>query len=331
MISDKKKTEIFDLIKRHMRGRCQRSGAEIYLKCPFCVGTGLKLYFNLNTSLWWCHRCQEKGHGLKRFLKRIGVPTERIEKLKQTSETTEWQQAKIEGMRKLLRIEDNMQLECKPAPFPERTYRVLGSRKSIVAGEVVEYLQSRGFNQKTMELLDPYVSMSLFNWFILPVKHDCEIVFWQRRTLIRHEPKYLGPEIMKKNGEQVYFGKSDVLWGLDLIQEGEDVVICEGILSAATVVQTGVCAVAIMGKRLSRRQRDLLIEKKPGRIIIALDGWSLGDNTSKWAAEIKKDLYDFFPGNVLIMTLPEGKDPNDLRWDFVNLYEKELICNGRSV
>ena len=136
--------------------------------------------------------------------------------------------------------------------------------------------------------------------------------------MFKGEPKYLGPASEDRSGN-AYWSKGSVLWGYDLIARGGPCVVCEGILSAATVVQAGLPAVALFGKTLSKVQRSLLVEKKPGIIYVMLDGRTPEDNTVEKAHEVYDKLVNFVK-KVEIVELPEGMDPNDLGEDVLELW-----------
>lgn len=304
--------QIIRLIIKYAKGGIKISGQEISLFCPFCSGKGMKLYFNTVKHAWWCHRCQERGRGLKVFLYRVlGIPYEEIGKLSKSLGEATWEAQKQQTLKRLIGFATNGRIFLDPAPLKDAV-RVLDNTKALCGREVVDYLYQRGFTDATIRLLDPYISLAYPNWFVLPVKMDGELVYWVRRTQANHEPKYLGPRVKEEDGKQKYLGKGDVLWGYDFLEDGGVCVICEGILSAASVVQSAnVPAVAMLGKVLSTRQRNLLIDKNLSGIVIMLDGRSEGDNTLERSDDIYRNLVDFFPF-VRKVTLSEGKDPNDL-------------------
>lgn len=307
--STDKKAKVLQLLKRNKRDfKCP--GHELQVRCPHCPGGGLKFYFNLKKDLGHCFRCEASVYGLESFLRFVvGLQQDHIAEVSKKVSEGGWTQKKRGTLIRLLHTKER-EYKLKPAPLPDKRVRVVESALSILGNEIIRYLRLRGFNPDSIQRLDPYVSMLYPNWFILPVRLDDKIVYWIRRTLLNAEPKYMSPDT-EKDGRQVYYAKSDVLWGYDLLEKGGECIITEGILSAAAVCQLGHPAVAIFGKTLSIIQRNLLIDKELKQITIALDGRKKGDNTNEKAAKIYSQLRDFVE-SVQVLTLPPGKDPNDL-------------------
>ncbi|MBU1067830.1 toprim domain-containing protein [Patescibacteria group bacterium] len=283
-------------------------GDEMRVCCPKCPkgDTRYKFYFNLKKEQGHCFRCDARVGTSEKFLVYIcGISPTKI-----VGNAPGIQPASY--LQKLLR--KTRDCEKVEAPLPEKSWVVSERTDLVSVKEIWLYLKRRGFTWKTVaKVIKPVVSFSYHNWFILPVYSGEELRFWIRRTILGHvEPKYLSFDYKTDgDGDQSkYYSKSEVIWGYDLIKEGEPVVICEGILSAAAVVQCGFSAVAILGSTLSKKQRVLLREKNPSCVIVLLDGPRPGDNTRKKTHKILRMLDDYF--DVKIPELPVGKDPNDL-------------------
>jgi hypothetical protein len=296
------------------------SGDELQVCCPFCPDGDVKFkfYFNLKKEQGHCFRCDTRIGTTERFLKQVcKIPLSSIT-------ATEKSRVVDNYLSHIIKCRKQPDLRI-PAEFPAKTIQVMTHPSSILCQEVYNYLWGRGFTQETIKLLDPQVSFTYPNWFILPVYNFGELRFWVRRSLQRYEePKYLSFSY-KADGdgdEDKYYGSGDVLWGLDLIKQGEPLILCEGILSAASVIQQGLSAVALLGSTMSKAQRVLLQSKEPSQIVVALDGKRPGDNTLKKTAHITKMLHDRFE-RVDFITLPDGKDPNDLGSQFKTYCEEE--------
>lgn len=291
--------------------RSKLSGNELQIPCPFCHDKRLKFYFNVVSHKGHCFLCNRAVRGLDSFFKVLGIDPVK----ERTSSTLSWAAKRVNVFQRLLKgVREEVAPYLSMHPLPPDNYRALDRPCKIAAREVLGYLRCRGFNKQMIELLDPRISPTFLNWFILPIKCNGSVVYWVRRTLLQQEPKYLTPApIFGK------YGKADVVWGGDLIKVGKPVIICEGIFSAATSFQyTAIPSVALLGKTLSSAQKIFLFSKKPSEVIVMLDGIGPGDNTLNKSEEIARRFRDYLP--VKIIRLPENKDPNDLKKKIQTLF-----------
>ncbi len=319
---------IFDLktqVEKYTGGKCAFSGDEWRVNCPGvnCRGySDLKFYFNIEKEKGHCFRCSKTVHSLKDFFKYIlQVEGNHDWKFRDSFESTDSRDLVIKTFKALHenKITTTVPVDLECAPLPDDAYRILGNQRKVISMEIINYLRERGFNDQAINLIDPYFANSLSYGIILPYKMKGEIVFWIQRLFGSSGPKYISATSKEdKIGVNQYYGKSQVLWNIDSIEENSQVVICEGIFSAASVIQCGLQAIGISGKTLSDMQRSILVEKKPKKILIALDGRRPGmDNTTEKAEKMKRGLIDFIE-DIKIINLPEGKDPNDLGEEFLN-------------
>lgn len=140
-------------------------------------------------------------------------------------------------------------------------------------------------------------------------------------------PKYLN------SPETGLFHKSHLLFGLDFakrhIREARQVVIVEGYMDTIQAHQMGFKnVVAQMGTALTSEQLDL-VKRYTKRFVIALDGDSAGIQATLRSLEVARqhldraddpqfDLHGLIKhegrlqADIRILTLPDGKDPDDL-------------------
>lgn len=318
----------FDLktqVEKHTKGECSFSGDEWRVNCPGsnCIGyTDLKFYFNIEKEKGHCFRCGKTVHSLKDFFKYIIIIDSKLDRdwYKRTSINSDGRELVIKTYKALHsnKITATVPVDFQCAPLPDDAFRILGCQGTIISMEIINYLRDRGFNDQAINLIDPYFANHLSYGIILPYKRNGEIVFWIQRLFGSYGPKYISAINEGNSGLVQYYGKSSVLWNIDNIEDNSQVVICEGIFSAASVIQCGLQAIGISGKTLSEMQRSLLMEKKPKKILIALDGRRPGmDNTTEKSEKMKRNLIDFIE-DITIINLPEGKDPNDLGEEFLN-------------
>lgn len=144
----------------------------------------------------------------------------------------------------------------------------------------------------------------LYNRLIIPIRDDRgRVIAFAGRTLDGSEPKYMNTP------ESPIFHKEQVLFAYRRENIHETAVIVEGYMDAISAHQAGhFNVVAQMGTALTEPQTKILARTRAQRIILALDGDAAGQNATRRGLEIaiKSEL------NVLILTLPDGKDPDDV-------------------
>lgn len=150
-----------------------------------------------------------------------------------------------------------------------------------------------------------------------PFHMNGEFVGWQCR--------YIGDVDWKATGIPKYytmtsFKKSRCFYGYDLAKQYPFVVVCEGVTDAHRI---GGPAVALLGKSMSSRQTQLLLETWAGKpIVLLLDPEAL--------IEMEGMLADLTnqrrSAPVVSIRLPEGLDPGSMEqtaiWDFIQYQAK---------
>jgi DNA primase len=121
----------------------------------------------------------------------------------------------------------------------------------------------------------------------------------------RQEAKYIN------TSETPVYIKSNVLYGLDItkeaIKKAEEAIIVEGEFDVISPFQEGVAnVVAIKGSALTDGHVRLL-KRFTDRLVFALDSDIAGDTASRRGIEIA----DAAGMDMRVVTLPEGKDPDD--------------------
>jgi DNA primase len=119
-------------------------------------------------------------------------------------------------------------------------------------------------------------------------------------------PKYLN------SPETPLFQKGQTLWGLDRARQAMgDVgraIVVEGYLDAIACHEAGMReAVATMGTALTAEHVELL-RRRAGRLVLAFDS----DSAGLAAALRGRELFERAGVEVLVVTLPEGMDPDDV-------------------
>ncbi|MGB9839220.1 DNA primase [Thermovenabulum sp.] len=147
---------------------------------------------------------------------------------------------------------------------------------------------------------------------IFPIKDIYgHIVGFGGRVIGEGEPKYLN------SPDTPVFSKGSILYGLDKIkkEEGNKILLVEGYMDVISLFQSGFKKTAAsLGTSLTETQAKLL-KKYTDEVIISYDMDLAGRNATLRGLEIlKKEGF-----NIRILTLPEGKDPDE----FIQKYGRE--------
>lgn len=179
-----------------------------------------------------------------------------------------------------------------------------------IQAEMLEYLRRRHITAGLVWAWKIHYATTgrYANRVVFPCYGTNGIEFFVARSIIYGaEPKILYPY---KGG--VWAGKSEVVWGLDLIraEESTGVTVCEGVFDAA-VVPNGV---ALLGKSVSAKQ-VMAIGLRASRVNVMLDGDDAGVEASK---EVSRRFKRAFPRlRVSIVRVPVNEDPSSLGPDRV--------------
>lgn len=173
----------------------------------------------------------------------------------------------------------------------------------------LDYLTSRKFDVEELyrDYKVSYCRQARFrfraaeNRLIIPVFHNQQLMGWQARYLGATIPGKKIPKYFTMPGMK----KSEVLYGYDLAASHNFVVLCEG---PTDCWRFGPEAVALFGKTLSTRQRDLVVGHPAwarGCIVVLLDADARAE-TDRMAVDLGQ-----YARNVLRVDLPAGYDPAD--------------------
>jgi hypothetical protein len=176
----------------------------------------------------------------------------------------------------------------------------------------IVYLKGRGYDPAELVAhwevgycLEPDEgNWSCLNRLIAPIRSDGVLVGWQGRTIgepsSRSTPKYL---------TMPGLAKTSLLYNRDRALVHQVVVLVEGVTDVWAV---GDPAVALLGKTIGARQKILLQSwaTKGGLLVIMLDADAKDD-----VEGILPDLTATFKERVVVVTLPDGRDPGDMSRD----------------
>jgi len=146
------------------------------------------------------------------------------------------------------------------------------------------------------------------NRLIFPIHDELDrpIAFGARRLDPEEEPKYLN------SPETPIFSKSRTLYGINrarrAIIETKTAIVCEGYTDVIACHRAGrTNVVATLGTALTREHARLL-RRLGDRIVLLFDG----DTAGQRAADRALEIFMAEPVEVVVCTLPDGLDPDDL-------------------
>lgn len=125
----------------------------------------------------------------------------------------------------------------------------------------VVYLESRGISKQIAKKYDIWFNY-LNERIVFPVKQERTCIGWQARTINNN----VFPKMLNNTG----FQRASSVMFIDNVKEYEFAIIAEGPIDA---IKFDLCgnAVATMGKIISEKQIEIIMEKRPKKIYLALD------------------------------------------------------------
>lgn len=229
-------------------------GKDLRVDCPFCKArrgrsdTKKHLYISQIKPMAHCFRCEWSGshvglvmnvegcqyHEALQHLEevlpniadfnQVGIPRGLMQ--------TETFEDRPNGFQPLIRVYGDSSLEMKAA------YNYVVRKRKVDSEDAKQYF---GIVPGTMRV-----------WMLIDRQ------WWQGRTFIGAEPKYISPP----------WPRGDSLWNAIALQEFENIVICEGVLSAYFV---GHNAVGLCGKGMTIPQADRIIKANLKEVIFMYD------------------------------------------------------------
>ena len=270
----------------------ETSGDEIRYDCPYCPEVrgkpdgDYKFYVNTKTLQYICFKCETKGKLTldDELSDYINSDKDIFEQVKEFLNLDKDEQEKEEDGEEFFKIPVESALSRETA----RDY-LLG--RGLTEDDIRYYSIRLGNISKR----DFFGRVIIPNRIINAVYTDMYVA----RAYIESEEKrkrYDNPSNSKS---------SEVVFNLHRIKDNPDkVIICEGVISA---ISAGRDAVALYGKYASDEQIKQIIDKKPDRVYVALDG-----DARKESKDLCSRIKKLYKGEVYCVLLPDEKDPNDL-------------------
>ena len=239
----------------------------ILQKCPYC-GKKNKLYIATSSSLWICFSCGEKG-GAAKLVAQLGelTPREAQRIVRGVEERVKVDiEKKDENLKGLLSFEPPktrkpQKTECvyieKPGEFKELDPLNPKHQRAI------EYLLKRGVSIEMAKAVGIHVCTEgkYANRVVFPVTLEGRWTGFVARDITGTSDK----KVLNSSGNF----RSYSIWNYDVVKGSEEMVICEGAISA---MKCGTHrAVALLGKIATPEQIQLICRAAPKKIIICLD------------------------------------------------------------
>lgn len=351
------KTNIIDIVDQYVE--LSKSGSNLFGLCPFHDEKTPSFSVNENKQIFHCFSCGRGGNVFKFLmdLKGLSFPESVIEvadnqNISLPDDYTSNFKPEVDSTDKSLMQyhQDTVDLYhhiLVNTDLGKSALRYLHERK--ISDEMIEKFQI-GFAPGT-KLLKPFFENKqadfqllrksglfletqdgnlmdrFFDRIMFPIRDsNGNYIAFSGRLIENYEdnPKYLN------SPETQIFNKSNVVFNLDLarpeIRNSGNVILFEGFMDVISAFQAGVTnGIASMGTSLTNNQISM-IERITKQIYICYDGDSPGQNATNRALDIFKQDSNLKIG---VISIPDGKDPDEFRRDNGNEQLKNLIENTK--
>ena len=288
--NQKTKFDVLRFVKRYIKEyNIISNGKEISLNCHWCSPKDYKkkLTINAKSGLFHCWKCNEKGNFYK-FNKAYGRSTEDLKNFLVGTE--------FSGNRSSIENETQVSIA-----YPDY-FKFLSesSPKSLLAGPYFDYLFARGVAISDID----YYNIGFcevgkfFRRIIVPVYKNDTLVSYIARTITDAKPKVLTPPSLPGT-----HGIKDYVYNLDRAADTKELRIGEGVFDA---IALGVSGIALFGKEATKKQLADIINRKPRRVLVCLDGDAL-----KYSIKLARQLMLQCP-DVRVVKFPPDADPASL-------------------
>ena len=176
-------------------------------------------------------------------------------------------------------------------------------KQSPYARKAYSYLIGRGISDEQIKKYDLRYCKSYGRYFgmlVIPVYEQSKPVYFCTRAFTdSYTRKTVNPTVDELGG----VGKSDVVFGLDRAKDKRFCVVTEGPFDAMTLDDYGV---ALLGKKMSQKQQDKLLNSKVDRIYIMLDADAIE------SARVIHKALSRWVSTIIVPMLDEEKDVNNI-------------------
>ncbi len=302
-------------------------GNNIQASCPFHEDKIASWGINVNNSIWHCFTCSATGDTGNGNLITLVAQIKDISNKEAIHYLYKFAGIKQDitiGTKMVNRQIRNMITNGREVKGrtkeEEDTYIMKATIPRYVSYDFyygLRYFKARGINKETLKNHDiTFCTKGYYrNRAIIPIYNESGVMtlFEARDITGMNADKVLYPKGAKK---------ADTLYNINSAKDEESVIVVEGIMDALYLKERGFNTVAIYGIEVSKLQERLL-SKYFDKVYLAFDGDKEG-----YRALIKQAKKLSLHLSVYIVTLPKGKDPDDIsKANFKDLLDKATEIN----
>jgi DNA primase len=262
----------------------------INIQCPFCNDHSNHCGINIDTNLFHCWICNEKGDGVK-LLRQLSNLT-----MAQVSDLT-----MVYGKGRGFIANEDMCIKTATLWPQIGTSIKLPDHTDTIMDEMHEnYLLIRRYDPKS--LIRKYQLQFTHNIgrmrcrIIVPIINKKRMVAWVAADVLRQG----GLKYINSKPEESIIPANHCLYNIDSVHD--TAIITEGITD---VWRVGDGCIASFGKNMTAEQIQMLIEKKPRKVFVMYDADAI--EQSHQMADRLKGFFD----DVSVLELDDG-DPGDM-------------------
>lgn len=318
----------------------EKKGQRYWACCPFHAERTPSFAVDSIRGTWYCYgACHEGGdvisfeekinnidfrEAVERLANRVGLKLPESFNFEKKEKITDREYALMTETARFYR--ENLQKNKKALDYLKsrnlsaNTIASFGLGYSPDYNELVKVLQQKGYDRKEMYDLgllgehDGRFYDFLAERIIVPIFDPFGKVIAFGGRILKKPENGKAVAKYKNTRETKLFEKNKVLYGLNFVRKARignpisDIIIVEGYMDVIGLHQAGVKnAVASMGTSLTDNQAKL-IKNMVDTVYICYDGDFAGQTSTLRGLKVLK-AHDL---NVKVMTMPDGKDPDEL-------------------
>ncbi|MEQ2129327.1 DNA primase [Caldanaerobacter subterraneus KAk] len=344
--------DIVDVISDYVE--LKRAGKEFRGLCPFHREKTPSFMVSPTKQVYHCFGCNASGNvvtfimdienlsfkeAIEFLAERAGIPLEEVDLSEEEAKRKKiieeiYRVNKIAALffhRKLFSEEGVKALEyLKRRGLSSTTIKKFGIGYAPSNDDLLNFLKGKGYKENFLSKagLVVYKSGKYYDRFkdrvmfpIIDVRGN--VVGFGGRALDDSLPKYLNTP------ETEIFKKGKTLFAINFAKKTQDdkFIIVEGYMDAISLHQAGIdCAVASLGTALTEDQARL-IKRYKKNVVIAYDADEAGVNATLRGLDILEKLNI----NIKVLSIPEGKDPDEFIKKEGSEAFKRLVENAESL
>jgi len=271
------------------------SEGSVNVNCPFCDDPSNHCGFFPETQVFSCWRCQSRGPAFVLLASLLNISYEVAENMLDI-ETSTFKVETLEQLESIFDEDTSPRERERPAistVLPEYTQSITNLKEPWPLLE--RWKTRRKVSQETLLHWDCGICKvgECMNRLIIPVYSEThELVSYQAADLT-------GTAELKYNTSKGYI--NDYLYGYNLIPQNDVIYICEGVLDQWRI---GLGAVCSFGTSLTEKQKHLILQKNPNKIVFCWDAETF------WKAREQAAWFRPFINIVLCAEFPKEHDPD---------------------